>query len=112
MSRNYGEPANGLSKIGAGLSGAIAGVRLSYVCPADKQAVVLTMGTAHFVGKAPVIQHRATIGDVTAVLFEGELPQVVLHNCCLNAGDSVDLFVVAPGDNFDGHISVEEYLVA
>lgn len=107
---NPGAPTNGVSTVGAGLSGATTGVKLSYTVPAGKQARLGDVSVANFT-LGPTVQARATIGGVTIVLQSGtaafEYNGVVFGN----AGDVFDVNVSAlvGASSFDAGIHVEEF---
>jgi hypothetical protein len=104
------QPVQGVTTVGAGLSGASTGVKLSYTVPAGRQARISLISAANFNG-APTVQLRITVGGTTVVLSSGTVAQVSTGGVYLNAGDVADLNVSAlvAATTFDGAIAAEEY---
>lgn len=109
--RNYpGNPINGVSTVGAGLSGAAVGVVLTYTCPAGRQAKLYDVSIANF-NLAPTVQARVTIGGVTIVLQSGTTAFDFIGAVFLNAGDTctVNVSALVAASTFDAGVFVEEY---
>lgn len=109
--RNYpGGPVNGVSTVGAALSGASTGVKLTYTVPAGKQARVWDVSVANFT-LGPTVQARITVGGVTIVLQSGTAAFDFAGAAFLNAADTCDVNVSAlvGASSFDAGIHVEEF---
>ena len=105
------QPVQGVTTVGAALSGATVGVKLSYVVPAGRQAELTWASAQNFTG-APTVAIQAIVGGTTVTLGSAAGPESFSGLIALNAGDTVQLNVTAlvAASVFDGVISAREFV--
>jgi hypothetical protein len=96
------------------ISGASNGVKISYIVPAGKTAMVRWISLANILVGTPTIALQVIISGITINLWTGTVPVTLSPNISLNAGETVQIRVttLAAGSTFDACFSVEEFLAA
>lgn len=88
-----------------------AGAKLTYTCPAGRQAIVRQLTCLSIVAGG-TLQPKVTVGGVTTTLAIASATFSLQTYLCLNAGDSVALVAsgTGAGATNDLTISAEEFL--
>jgi hypothetical protein len=106
------QPTQGVCSVVATADTTTTGVKLSYVCPANRVAVIKWLALVLRGGTLPTIAANVTVGGVTvqSQLISTNAPSFLVY-IPLNATDKIELncTVAQVGSNADLAIGVEEW---